>query len=63
MKDAIEQVIENDKQPFIENKRTLRSLLEGLVSKAKPGNWAWQKLEREWGLDGDHIVWDHGNQV
>lgn len=63
MKDAIEELVESSKQPFPENKRTLRKILEGLAKKAKPGNGAAVQLETQWGLGMDYSPADEGDAL
>lgn len=44
----------------IDGRRTLRRVLGFLLSEAQPGNWAWRRLEDEFGFQGDFSLADHG---
>lgn len=43
-----------------ENRRELMRTLRRLETMAKPGNWAWMKLEQEHGYCLDYQPADHG---
>ena len=47
-----------DKSP--ELRRATYKHLRYLEGKASPGNWAWRKLEDEFGYCGDYTPADHG---
>lgn len=46
-----------------ENRRTMMKLLRRLEAKAVPGNWAYRKLEDEFGYCGDYTPADHGQPI
>lgn len=55
--EAVEEAVAH--VPF-ENRGTARSIVRNLLKHAKPGNWAFHKLQNEWGFDGDYTPADEG---
>jgi hypothetical protein len=46
----------------LEERVSIRGYVESLISKAKPGNRAWHKLNTRFGLDGDVSMDDFGER-
>jgi len=57
--DIVTKIIQREEEAqgreyFFSERKMAREMIQRLLDKAKPGNWAWQKLEQRWGLDGDY---------
>jgi len=44
----------------LQERAGVRNFVESLLSRAKPGNRAWHKLNQRFGLDGDVSMGDFG---
>jgi hypothetical protein len=52
--------VEYDSDMCLSERQSIRRYLTTLLSKARPGNWAWRKLETRFGFDGDVSMYDYG---
>jgi len=48
--------------PRSDSEQRRREFIRDYAKKAKPGNFAWRKVERLQGEDGDFSVLDHGTE-
>lgn len=55
IKDIIEEVLAENPRWFFDEVKTARRVLEQLLRAARPGNWAWRRLENEFGFHGDYV--------
>lgn len=53
--DIIEDVLAEHPNWNFDERATARQVLKRLLRAARPGNWAWRRLEAEFGFQGDYV--------
>lgn len=61
--DQAEAIVFSMKDKSADFRRATFNRLRMLEHNAKPGNWAWKRLENDFGYSLDYTEADHGNQV